>query len=82
FGHVIDPRTGYPSQNAVLAAVVCPDATEGDALSTALLVLGESWLSELIDENKGMKGLVAKKDESGEISVMKIGFDDRETDQY
>jgi thiamine biosynthesis lipoprotein len=40
FGHVIDPRTGWPVNNAVQAAVVLPSATETDALSTALLVLG------------------------------------------
>jgi thiamine biosynthesis lipoprotein len=41
YGHVIDPRTGQPVNNAVLAAIALPSATETDALSTALLVLGE-----------------------------------------
>ena len=40
YGHVIDPRTGWPVNNAVQAAVVLPSATETDALSTALLVVG------------------------------------------
>jgi thiamine biosynthesis lipoprotein len=40
YGHVIDPRTGCPVNNAVLSAVALPSATESDALSTALLVLG------------------------------------------
>jgi FAD:protein FMN transferase len=40
FGHVIDPRTGWPVNNAVQAAVVLHSATETDALSTALLVRG------------------------------------------
>jgi len=40
FGHVIDPRTGWPVNNAVQAAVVLSSATETDALSTALLVVG------------------------------------------
>ncbi|MDO8588575.1 MAG: FAD:protein FMN transferase [Armatimonadota bacterium] len=73
YGHVIDPRTGYPSQNAVLAAVVGPNATEGDALSTALLVLGETWLPRLIEEDRGMKGLVAARADGGVESRM-IGF--------
>lgn len=37
-GHVIDPRTGYPTQAARVAAVVCHSATVSDALATALLV--------------------------------------------
>jgi thiamine biosynthesis lipoprotein len=40
YGHVIDPRTGQPTDAAVLAAVALPDSTETDALSTALLALG------------------------------------------
>jgi FAD:protein FMN transferase len=39
-GHVIDPRSGEPCQGAQLAAVVTKSATDSDALSTALLVLG------------------------------------------
>lgn len=39
-GHIIDPRTGEPTQGAQLAAVVSKSATDSDALSTALLVLG------------------------------------------
>lgn len=39
-GHVIDPRTGEPTQGAQLSAVVTKSATDSDALSTALLVLG------------------------------------------
>jgi FAD:protein FMN transferase len=73
YGHVIDPRSGAPSQNAVLAAVVGQDATEGDALSTALLVLGQAWLSELVEVEKGMKGLVAAK-KGGRFVVDKLGF--------
>src|SRR5204862_4577473 len=38
YGHVLDPRSGRPASNAVLAAVVLPSPTETDALSTALLV--------------------------------------------
>jgi FAD:protein FMN transferase len=40
FGHVLDPRAGWPAEGAVLAAVVGDSATETDALSTALVVLG------------------------------------------
>lgn len=40
YGHVLDPRTGYPVSRALIAAVVSPFATETDALSTALLIVG------------------------------------------
>ena len=44
YGHVIDPRTGQPTDSALLAAVALPDATETDAFSTALLALGGQGL--------------------------------------
>ena len=45
-GHVIDPRTGRPSQAAHVAAVVCASATESDAWATAFLVEPELEASE------------------------------------
>ena len=42
FGHVIDPATAKPGKAGLLAAVMLPSATETDALSTALLLLGPS----------------------------------------
>ena len=41
YGHVIDPRTGWPAHGVLSASVVADDATSADALSTAFLVGGE-----------------------------------------
>lgn len=43
-GHVIDPRTGWPSGLGV-ATVVAPRAAQADAWATALLLLGEAGLA-------------------------------------
>lgn len=64
YGHVIDPRSGRPVQNALLAAVVCPSATESDALSTALLIEGESMLESLI-ARPDTSGLIVVPDGDG-----------------
>ncbi len=58
FGHVLDPRVGEPVQRATLAAVALPSATESDALSTALLVLGEPGLELLARLRPGLRALV------------------------
>ena len=47
FGHVIDPRTGHPTEAALLSAVVLPSATETDALSTALLTMGGAGVEKI-----------------------------------
>jgi thiamine biosynthesis lipoprotein len=58
FGHVLDPRVGRPVSNSLLAAVILPSATETDALSTALLVVGVEGHKALGQLRPRMKTLV------------------------
>jgi FAD:protein FMN transferase len=59
YGHVIDPRTGWPTDAASSAIVTGPGSLECDALSTALLVLGAGWLPTLRARFPGYDGAVA-----------------------
>ncbi len=69
-GHVIDPRTGEPSQGAHLAAVITKSATDSDALSTALLVMGRSGEQILKKRYPAIRTLVL---EDGQ-QVCSVGF--------
>jgi thiamine biosynthesis lipoprotein len=40
YGHVIDPRTGWPASGVVSASVITSNAASADALSTAFLIGG------------------------------------------
>jgi len=40
YGHIVDPRTGWPAEELLSASVIAPDAALADALSTAFFVLG------------------------------------------
>jgi thiamine biosynthesis lipoprotein len=42
YGHIVDPRTGYPA-GGFLAAVVAPRAIESEAWTKAALLNGPSW---------------------------------------
>jgi thiamine biosynthesis lipoprotein len=63
YGHVIDPRSGRPLERRRQALVVAPDATRAEALSKALLVLGEREGLEVVASQPGCEGLLL--DEGG-----------------
>ena len=65
YGHVLDPRTGEPTQGALLAAVGHNSATLTDALSTALLGLGADGLGILAAHYPDADLLVAEETPEG-----------------
>jgi thiamine biosynthesis lipoprotein len=73
YGHVLDPHTGYPAAGSVLAAVVTESATESDALSTALLTLGEAGIPLLRAYRPDAFFLLATHEESGELHLIQEG---------
>lgn len=62
YGHVLDPRTGQPLTRRRQAIVVAPSAALGEALSKALLVLGETEGIRLVGARRGCEGLLADAD--------------------
>lgn len=62
FGHVIDPRSGRPLERRLEALVVAPDAARAEALSKALLVLGEVEGLEMVASQPGCEGLLLDAD--------------------
>lgn len=80
YGHVLDPREGYPaSSSSLLSAVVSASATDSDALSTALLLEGAGGLSRIAARYEGFHGLVASEDEKGEMRVDKFDLWERQS---
>lgn len=69
YGHILDPRGGYPAQGVVSAWVVAPSAAESDALSTACFVLGREGAGAACGGRPGVRALLIE--ESG---VTRIGF--------
>jgi len=60
YGHVIDPRSGLPVTHSVLSTVVLPTATDTDALSTALLILGKAAHKSIHSLRSGMRSLLVE----------------------
>jgi len=59
FGHIIDPRTGWPVHNSVLAvSVIAPHCTFAGILSTAAFVLGPKEGMEMMALCPGVEGAI------------------------
>ena len=68
YGHIIDPKTGYPADSGLLSVtVVAADGTLCDALSTALFVMGKEKAADFFRENGGFDMILI--DENGEIYI-------------
>ncbi|GAH79347.1 unnamed protein product, partial [marine sediment metagenome] len=63
YAHIIDARTGWPVGNGVESAtVLAPTATQADALSTSIFVLGAEEGLELIRGYGGVSAMIITAD--------------------
>lgn len=58
FGHLLDPRTGWPVEGMLSVTVLAPTAAEADALSTAFFVLGVEKTREYCHNRKNVAALI------------------------
>ncbi|HEV8543158.1 MAG TPA: FAD:protein FMN transferase [Verrucomicrobiae bacterium] len=60
YGHVIDPRSGWPAESALLGAAILDSAADSDALSTAVLLARESDFESMVTRVSGLRYLQAR----------------------
>lgn len=71
YGHIIDPRTGWPSSQMLNVNVVAPAAAEAEALSTAFFVMGVEKTLEYCENHQDIGVLIlCNPDETGEAKVI------------
>jgi thiamine biosynthesis lipoprotein len=58
YGHVIDPRTGWPARGTASATVVASDAATADALSTAFFVGGAGLARRYCAEHRDVLAII------------------------
>ena len=77
YGHVLDPRTGWPAQGVLSATVLAPTAAEADALSTAFYVLGLESSAEYCASHPELSAiLVCPGRRKGSVTIHAIGLDE------
>lgn len=75
YGHIIDPKTGFPADNDLLSVtIVAEEGRTCDALSTALFVMGKERAVDFWRSNGGFEMILVDKD--GGIFVTEGIFDD------
>ena len=64
YHHIIDPRTGMPADSGLKSAtVVCGDPVLGDALSTALFIMGAQGAQEYYQQYGGFDYILLTSDD-------------------
>lgn len=63
FHHIIDPKTGYPSQSKIISATIISDnSIDGDGLSTGVYILGIDKALRIIEEIQGIEAIFITED--------------------
>lgn len=77
YGHILDPRTGWPATGVLSATVLAPEAALADALSTAFYVMGaEAAVAFCGTRPELVAILVVPGKRAGSIEAHTIGIPD------
>ncbi len=75
YGHIIDPRSGWPARGLLSVTVLAPTAAEADALATAFYVLGPAGSREYLAKHPDSAALLFTAGEkSGTWDVEAVNF--------
>ncbi len=64
YGHIIDPRTGWPASGVLSASVITDSAAAADALSTAFVIGGADLTGRYCANHPGVLALITPDDDS------------------
>ena len=74
FGHILDPRTGWPPEATLSTTVLATTAAEADALATAFFVMSTEEREAYCDDNEHIRAIVILPGErSGSIAIETYG---------
>ncbi len=80
YNHIIDPRTGRPTEGVHSATVLSPDGARADALATALVVMGEKTALAFVEARPELEAILVVADPAapeGWRTVVSSGLKER-----
>ncbi len=78
YGHILDPRTGWPAGRRGRCSVVAPTAALAEALSTAFFVMPEPEVRSYYRANPGLRIILCDRGEPGSrAATVTIGMPGR-----
>ncbi len=67
YGHLLDPRTGWPAEGLLSVTVIAPTATEADALSTAFYAMGLDNALQYCDDHSEIGAILIPAPTQGRV---------------
>lgn len=75
YGHILDPRTGWPAEGVFSSTVIAPTAAEADALATAFYVLGVEGAADYCRTHPQVGALITVPSQSGSrVELVDLGL--------
>lgn len=75
YGHILDPRTGWPAEGLASVTVIAPTATLAEALSTAFFVIGVENAREYCNNHPEIKALLIPAPQPGQrLRIVNCGL--------
>lgn len=78
YGHILDPRSGWPAAGLLSASVIAPTAAEADALSTAFFVLGPTGAGDYCRRHPTIGAVLVVPRKSAPPEIVRFGGADVE----
>jgi FAD:protein FMN transferase len=68
FHHILDPKTGYPTQGPRAVTLISEDIDMVNGLSSSIMVLGMARGRAIVERNPAMEGIIFDRDGSAWVS--------------
>jgi thiamine biosynthesis lipoprotein len=72
YGHLIDPRTGWPTEGVFTATAIASTAAEADALATAFYINGPGGAAEYCEVHKNVAGVLVCPREGSDSDAIDV----------